>query len=64
MWIRDIITKPDSTIELTGYTLYRPRIPRIANMFEKATLQSVELEEIRGKTIYKFVLTIQKLDSD
>jgi hypothetical protein len=64
VWVRDILTKPDSSIELTGYTLYRPRIPRIANMFEKATLQSVELEEIRGKTVYKFVLTIQKLDSD
>lgn len=64
VWVRDILTRPDSTIELTGYTLYRPRIPRIANMFEKATLQSVELEEIRGKTVYKFVLTIQKLDSD
>ncbi|MGA7162312.1 MAG: hypothetical protein WBZ48_15050 [Bacteroidota bacterium] len=64
VWIGDIITKPDSTIELTGYTLYRPRIPRIANMFEKATLQSVELQEIRGQTVYKFILTIQKLDSD
>ena len=64
VWIGDIISKPDSTIELTGYALYRPRIPRIANMFEKATLQSVELQEIRGKTVYKFILTIQKLDSD
>lgn len=64
LWIGDIQTKPDSTIELTGYTLYRPRIPRIANMFEKATLQSVELQEIRGKTVYKFILSIQKLDSD
>jgi DNA-binding ferritin-like protein (Dps family) len=64
IWIGDILTKPDSTIELTGYTLYRPRIPRIANMFEKATLQSVELQEIRGTTVYKFILTIQKLDSD
>ena len=64
VWIGDILTKPDSSIELTGYALYRPRIPRIANMFEKATLQSVELQEIRGKTVYKFILTIQKLDSD
>jgi len=64
IWISDIASKPDSTIELTGYALYRPRIPRIANMFEKATLQSVELQEIRGKTVYKFVLMIQKLDSD
>jgi hypothetical protein len=64
IWIGDILTKADSTIELTGYTLYRPRIPRIANMFEKATLQSVELQEIRGTTVYKFILTIQKLDSD
>ncbi len=64
IWVGDIVTKPDSSIEMTGYTLYRPRIPRIANMFENATLQSVELEEIRGKTVYKFVLIIRKVDSD
>jgi DNA-binding ferritin-like protein (Dps family) len=64
IWIGDIASKADSTIELTGYALYRPRIPSIANMFERATLQSVELQEIRGKTVYKFVLMIQKLDSD
>ncbi|HTX20140.1 MAG TPA: hypothetical protein VMG34_15930 [Bacteroidota bacterium] len=64
VWISDIQSKPDSTIELTGYALLRPRIPRIANMFDKATLQSVEIQEIRGQTVYKFVLSIQKIDSD
>ena len=63
-WIRDIISQPDKTIELTGYTTHRERIPRIANMFQKATLQSVELEEIRGKVVYKFLLLINKVDSD
>ena len=64
LWIRDIVSKPDKTIELTGYTTHRERIPRIANMFQKATLQSVELEEIRGKVVYKFLLQINKVDSD
>ncbi|MCX6136746.1 MAG: hypothetical protein NTV54_04530 [Ignavibacteriales bacterium] len=64
LWIRDIVAKTDKSIELTGYTAYRERIPRIANMFQKATLQTVELEEIRGKIVYKFVLLIQKVDPD
>ncbi len=64
VWIKDMVAKDDSTIELTGYTMYRQRIPRIANMFERATLQTVEMENIRGKDIYKFLLVIQKFDSD
>ncbi len=64
VWIKDIVSKGDGSIELTGYSVYRERIPRIANMFEKATLMSVEVENIRGKDVYKFLLMIHKVDSD
>ncbi|MDD8018756.1 MAG: hypothetical protein PHP42_10325 [Bacteroidota bacterium] len=64
VWIKDITSKGDSTFELTGYSMYRQRIPRIANMFEEATLQSVDVENIRGKEVYKFVLTVQRIDAD
>ncbi|MEW5798612.1 MAG: hypothetical protein AB1728_06360, partial [Bacteroidota bacterium] len=64
VWIKDLVAKADSTIELTGYSLYRQRIPRISNMFEQATLQSVETENIRGKDVYRFLLTVQKVDAD
>ncbi len=64
VWVKDVVSKGDSTIELTGYSIYRQRIPRIANMFERATLQNVEIENIRGKDVYKFLLTIHKVDAD
>lgn len=59
VWIKDIIARGDSTLELTGYTIYRQRIPRIANMFDNASLQSVDMESIRGKDIYKFLLVVR-----
>ena len=64
IWIKDLVSKPDGTIELTGYALYRQRIPRIVNMFEKATLQSVTMEKIREKDVHRFILTVQKIDAD
>jgi hypothetical protein len=64
VWIKDMVAKGDSSIELMGYTLYRQRIPRIANMFANATLQTVDLENIRGKDVYKFILTIKNVEED
>ena len=64
VWIKDMVAKGDSGMELMGYTAYRQRIPRIANMFEKATLQTVDIENIRGKDVYKFVITVSNFDSD
>ncbi|MFA6540374.1 MAG: hypothetical protein WCT99_02135 [Bacteroidota bacterium] len=64
VWIRDLVSRGPSAVELTGYSMYRQRIPRIANMFEKATLQSVDVESIRGKDVYKFFLTVEKIEAD
>lgn len=64
VWIKDMVAKADSSVELTGYSMYRQRIPRIASMFEEATLQSVDVENIRGKDVYKFILVIKKVDQD
>ncbi|MCK9408960.1 MAG: hypothetical protein WCX28_05535 [Bacteriovoracaceae bacterium] len=64
VWIKDISARGDSTLELTGFTLYRQRIPRIANMFENATLQTVDIESIRGKDIYRFVLLVRSNVAD
>lgn len=44
---------------IQGYTLYRNRIPRIVNIFDEATLQSVNNEEIREKQVYTFSILIQ-----
>ena len=64
VWIKDMVAKGDSSMELMGYTMYRQRIPRIANMFGNATLQTVEIENIRGKDVYKFVLSVKNVEED
>jgi len=64
VWIKTIAAKGDSSIELMGYTLYRQRIPRIANMFENATLQTVGMEKIREKDVYRFVVLINSFDAN
>ncbi len=63
VWVKDVVSN-GSKLELTGYSLYRQRIPRIANMFEKATLKSVDVEKIREKDVYKFFLTVDKIEAD
>jgi len=64
VWIKTIAARGDSSIELMGYTLYRQRIPRIANMFENATLQTVDMEKIREKEVYRFVVLINSFDAN
>lgn len=64
VWIKDIVAKGDSSMELMGYTTMRQRIPRVANIFENATLQSVEIENIRGKDVYKFVITVRSISPE
>ncbi len=64
VWIKTIAARGDSSIELMGYTLYRQRIPRIANMFENATLQAVDMDKIREKEVYKFVVLINSFDAN
>lgn len=64
VWMVSLAAKTDSSFELTGYSLYRQRIPRIASMFEDATLESVSEEKIRDKDVYKFVILVRKIESD
>jgi Tfp pilus assembly protein PilN len=64
VWIKTIAAKGDSSIELMGYTLYRQRIPRIANMFDNAVLQTVDMEKIREKEVYRFVVLINSFDAN
>ena len=64
IWIKDVVARTDGSVQLTGYSVYRQRIPRIASMFEQATLQSVDMEEIRGKQVYKFQLVVNKFEAD
>jgi len=47
---------------ISGRSIYRTRIPRLASLFERATLQAVRTGTIRDKIIYDFDLLVEQLD--
>jgi hypothetical protein len=63
-WVTDMTQKADSSIDLGGISLQRSKIQRIVNIFDKATLQSVLVDSIRGQQVYKFKVNVQKVDMD
>ncbi len=64
LWIKQLTSNADGTMDMDGFTTSRQRIPRIANMFEKATLQSVMSDSLRGQDIYQFKFKVEKIDSE
>jgi hypothetical protein len=64
LWIYSL--KPDDkdarNIIISGRALYRTRIPRMASIFEKATLKEVRTITIRKKILYEFDIVIEKVD--
>ena len=64
IWIRSIrpVANNPGIFIITGRSIYRTRIPRLANIFEKATLKEVRTIEIRKKIIYEFDINVEKVD--
>jgi hypothetical protein len=60
IWITEVRATPDGSMLIQGYSLYRARVPRIAALFDNATLSHVEVKEIRDKTppVYNFIITV------
>lgn len=63
-WVTDLTQKPDTSFDIAGIALSRSNIRRIAMMFENSSLQSVQVDSIRGKEIYKFKLTVPKANTE
>ncbi|MBI3189657.1 MAG: hypothetical protein HYZ33_03320 [Ignavibacteriales bacterium] len=59
LWFTDVGSMPDGGIEVSGYALYRARIPRISTLFDNTTLRQVIIEPIRedAPQVYKFNFT-------
>ncbi len=61
LWIYDL--KPEGrSIVISGRAIYRARIPRIASIFESATLREVRTITIRKKILYEFDIVIDRVD--
>ncbi len=65
LWIYSL--RPDAgnsqNIIISGRSIYRTRIPRIASIFETATLREVRTITIRKKILYEFDIVIEKVDN-
>ena len=66
MWLYKI--GPDLTNRnhslISGRSIYRTRIPRIASIFERATLKEVRTKEVRDKVVYEFDIIVEKVDKN
>jgi Tfp pilus assembly protein PilN len=61
LWIYNL--RPDGrNIIISGRAIYRTRIPRIASIFEKATLKEVRTITVRKKILYEFDIVIERVD--
>lgn len=64
LWITSL--KPDDrnprNILISGRSIYRTRIPRIASIFESATLREVRTITIRKKILYEFDIVVEHVD--
>lgn len=59
VWITDMSANETGLMTFNGYTLYKARVPQAAKIFEGSTLKSVEVLEIRDKTVYRFKVDVQ-----
>lgn len=64
MWIYHVRPDPQnkSIIILSGRSIYRTRIPRIASIFERATLREVRTTTVRNKIVYEFDIVVERVD--
>ncbi len=61
LWIYSL--RPEGrSIVISGRAIYRARIPRIASIFETATLREVRTITIRKKILYEFDIVVDKVD--
>ena len=53
IWLTEIM-QDKGLILFKGYAVYRNRIPQLVNALGSVTLRTVEVQEIRDKTTYRF----------
>ncbi len=64
LWLYKM-TKDDNNpnnIMISGRSIYRTRISRLASLFERATLKQVRTTTIRDKIVYEFDIIVEQVD--
>ncbi len=61
LWITGVTSTAEGGMVITGYSLYRSRIPRYAALYQRATLRQVTVKQIREQRVYEFELYVPKV---
>jgi Tfp pilus assembly protein PilN len=64
IWVNSMSEGQNGTVNLAGTAMYQNRIPRLANVFESATLLNVRSGTIREQEVFEFRYTIQSFVED
>jgi hypothetical protein len=43
---------------MSGYSIYRTRIPRLSTLFDSSVLKEVTVQEIREVPLYKYIIEV------
>ncbi len=60
LWITDLKSAPGNEVLLSGFSIFRSRIPKISRLYENTTLRFVLQKDIREKTVYSYELLLPK----
>ncbi len=58
MWLTDLHQLGNGRYSVEGYSVYRDRIPRFAQMYPGSVLKKVAIADIRNKTVYNFQIDL------
>ncbi len=58
IWLTEFSSAPDGPISMSGYTVYRTRIPRLATLFDNSVLKEVNVQAIREQTVYRYKIDV------
>jgi hypothetical protein len=64
VWITSMSPVQGQNMELSGYAMYRNRIPQLADIFDNATLLNVRSNDIREEEVYQFEYVVKDFFED
>lgn len=60
LWLTNLQSTQEKDLVISGFAIYRSRIPKIAQFKSNTILNKVLQEEIREKTVYRYELSVPK----
>jgi hypothetical protein len=58
LWLADLGSDEKGVVTMSGYSIYRTRIPRLSTLFDSSILKEVTVQEIREVPLYKYIIEV------